>query len=53
MSKLSDTIKKLYNNEISEQEAVEAENNLIGFFKILMQVDARLKQEEKQIGDKD
>lgn len=41
MPKLEQSIKNMYQN-LLEQEACSAANNLIGFFKVLEQIDSRL-----------
>ena len=46
MSNLTDSIKRLY-EDISAEEAKLAADNLISFFKILEQVDARLAQKNQ------
>lgn len=45
MSNLSASIKDLY-SEISDEDVVLAETNLIGFFKTLERVEARLAHEK-------
>ncbi len=45
--KLVEYIKQLYNPPLSDEEAVEAKDNLVGFFKVLQEVDLRLKQEKE------
>jgi hypothetical protein len=45
--KLVESIKQLYNPPLSDEEAVAAKDNLVGFFKVLQEVDLRLKQEKE------
>ena len=42
MSNLTDSIKQLYNSGLSEDEALLAQGNLLGFFKVLEKVELRL-----------
>ena len=44
-SDLSNYIKKLYEPNLSDSEALEAERNFVEFFKILEKVNQRLEQE--------
>ncbi len=48
---LVESIKQLYNPPLSDEEAVEAKDNLVGFFKVLQEVDRRLRR-EKEAGKK-
>lgn len=43
---LADYIKKLYDPELSDAEALGAQDNLVEFFKLLIEIDERLKREE-------
>lgn len=52
MSKLSESIKELYKGNISEGEAMLAENTLIEYFKLLQKIDNRLKAQAKFQNDK-
>ena len=45
--KLVEYIKQLYNPPLSDEEAVKAKDNLVGFFKILQEADLRLRQEKE------
>lgn len=45
MSNLSDSIKQLYDSDLSEDEALLAQGNLLGFFKVLEKVELRLMHE--------
>jgi hypothetical protein len=45
MSNLNQTIKELYAGEISDGEIELAKYNLLGFFKLLQEVDTRLQRE--------
>ncbi len=44
---LVESIKQLYNPPLSDEEAVEAKDNLVGFFKVLQEVDLRLRREKE------
>lgn len=43
---LHDAIQSLYDAPLSTLEMAEAERNLVGFFKLLIKVDQRLKEKE-------
>jgi hypothetical protein len=45
--KLVEYIKQLYNPPLSDEEAVKAKDNLVGFFKILQEADQRLRREKE------
>lgn len=45
--KLVEYIKQLYNPPLSDEEAVKAKDNLVGFFKVLQEVDLRLRREKE------
>lgn len=45
MSNLTDSIKQLYDSGLSEDEALLAQGNLLGFFKVLEKVELRLMRE--------
>lgn len=45
MSNLTDSIKQLYDSGLSEEEALLAQGNLLGFFKVLEKVELRLMRE--------
>lgn len=45
--KLVESIKQLYNPPLSDEEAVKAKDNLVGFFKVLQEVDLRLRREKE------
>lgn len=45
MSELSQSIKELYKGNISDGEVELAKDNLIGFFKLLQEIDTRLQTE--------
>ncbi len=45
--KLVEYIKQLYNPPLSDEEAVKAKDNLVGFFKVLQEVDRRLRREKE------
>ena len=45
MSELTQTIKALYQGNISDGEVELAKNNLLGFFKLLQEIDTRLQKE--------
>lgn len=45
MSNLIDSIKQLYDSGLSEDEALLAQDNLLGFFKVLEKVEMRLMRE--------
>lgn len=45
MSELTQTIKELYKGNISDGEVELAKDNLLGFFKLLWEIDARLQRE--------
>lgn len=47
MSKISESIKELYGGNISDGEAMLAETNLLGFFKLLKRINERLQAEAK------
>ena len=47
MSNLTDSIKQLYDSGLSEDEALLAKGNLLGFFKVLEKVELRLMREKK------
>lgn len=44
---LVESIKQLYNPPLSDEEAVKAKDNLVGFFKVLQEVDLRLRREKE------
>jgi hypothetical protein len=44
---MPEVIPKIYEN-LSEQERLEADFNLVGFFGLLMKIDQRLKSNEKK-----
>lgn len=48
MSNLSQSIKELYQGEISDGEVELAKDNLLGFFKLLQEIDTRLQREQIQ-----
>jgi len=50
MSKLSNSIKDIYEQDISDQEAKFISNNLINFFKILEAVNTRLNNKQNNEG---
>lgn len=45
MSELTQTIKALYQDTISDGEVELARDNLVGFFKLLQEIDTRLQTE--------
>lgn len=45
--KLVEYIKQLYNPPLSDEEAVKAKDNLVGFFKVLQEADQRLRREKE------
>ena len=45
MSNLTDSIKQLYDSGLPEDEALLAQGNLLGFFKVLEKVELRLMRE--------
>ncbi len=45
MSNLTDSIKQLYDSSLPEDEALLAQGNLLGFFKVLEKVELRLMRE--------
>ena len=45
MSELTQTIKALYQDNISDGEVELARDNLLGFFKLLQEIDTRLQKE--------
>ncbi len=45
MSNLTDSIKQLYDSCLPEDEALLAQGNLLGFFKVLEKVELRLMRE--------
>ncbi len=45
--KLVEYIKQLYNMPLSDEEAVKAKDNLVGFFKVLQEADRRLRREKE------
>ena len=45
--KLVEYIKQLYNPPLSDEKAVKAKDNLVGFFKVLQEVDRRLRREKE------
>ena len=47
MSELTQTIKELYKENISDGEVDLAKDNLVGFFKLLQEIDTRLQKEEQ------
>ena len=48
MSNLNQTIKELYQGNISDGEVELAKDNLLGFFKLLQEIDTRLQKEQAQ-----
>jgi hypothetical protein len=52
MSKLSESIKELYQGNISDGEATIAESILIEYFKLLYKIDSRVKAQAKFQNDK-
>ena len=44
---LVEYIKQLYNPPLSDEEAVKAKDNLVGFFKILQEADLRMRREKE------
>lgn len=46
MSNLQDQIKQIYQGNITDQESILAESNLLGFFKVLEQIETRLQSEK-------
>jgi|APGre2960657423_1045063.scaffolds.fasta_scaffold12694_3 hypothetical protein len=46
MSNLTDSIKQLYGSGLQEDEALLAQGNLLGFFKVLEKVEMRLIEEK-------
>ncbi len=47
MPSLSDSIKQLYDSGLQEDEALLAQGNLLGFFKVLEKVELRLMREKE------
>jgi hypothetical protein len=47
MSELTQSIKELYKGNVSDGEVELAKNNLVGFFKLLQEIDIRLHKEEQ------
>ena len=45
MSELNQTLKELYQGNISDGEVELAKDNLLGFFKLLQEIDTRLQRE--------
>ena len=45
MSELTQTLKELYQDNISDGEVELAKDNLVGFFKLLQEIDTRLQTE--------
>lgn len=45
MSELNQTIKELYKDTLSDGEVELAKDNLLGFFKLLQEIDTRLQRE--------
>ena len=45
MSELTQTIKELYQDTLSDGEIELAKDNLLGFFKLLQEIDTRLQRE--------
>jgi hypothetical protein len=45
---LANIIKNLYNPPLSDEKAAAAKDNLVGFFKVLQEADARMRKEEEQ-----
>ena len=45
MSELNQTLKALYQDNISDGEVEFAKDNLLGFFKLLQEIDIRLQTE--------
>ena len=48
MSELTQTIKALYQDTLSDGEVELAKDNLLGFFKLLQEIDTRLQREQIQ-----
>ncbi len=48
MSNLNQTIKELYQGSISDGETQLVKDNLLGFFKLLQEIDTRLQREQAQ-----
>jgi hypothetical protein len=48
MSELTQTIKELYQGNISDGEVELAKDNVLGFFKLLQEIDIRLQREQIQ-----
>ena len=49
MSDLTKSIQNLYQNQISQDEAEIARNNLVGFFKVLQGIEERQKEHKIDI----
>lgn len=48
MSELTQTIKELYQGNISDGEVELAKDNILGFFKLLQEIDIRLQREAQK-----
>ena len=48
MSTLNQSIKELYQDTLSDGEVELAKDNLLGFFKLLQEIDARLQTEAQK-----
>ena len=48
MPTLNQTIKELYKDTLSDGEVELAKDNLLGFFKLLQEIDTRLQREQIQ-----
>ncbi len=48
MSSLNQTLKELYKDAITDGEVELAKDNLLGFFKLLQEIDTRLQREQIQ-----
>lgn len=46
MSQLNQTIKALYKDTLTDGEVELAKDNLLGFFKLLQEIDTRLQREQ-------
>ena len=47
MSELNQTLKELYKDTLSDGEVELAKDNLLGFFKLLQEIDTRLQKQEQ------
>jgi hypothetical protein len=48
VSSLNQTLKELYKDAITDGEVELAKDNLLGFFKLLQEIDTRLQREQIQ-----